>query len=127
MQKSNTKGWVPTAIFTKIGKPGKVVTNYHQGGKLAYLPETLQGAGYTPEQRADMEERLKELGVRVGQCFDRYKKGMRELGLDVAIDDHGNIWILEVNTRPCFYPLKYMSDKQMYRRVVRYAKRRSFA
>lgn len=122
VQKSNSNVWIPTAIFTKIGKPGKVVTNYHQGGKLSTLKETLEGANYSDKQIMDTKKKLGELGVEVGKCFDNNKEGMRELGLDVAIDQDDHFWILEVNTRPCFYPLKNMNDKKMYQRVVRYAK-----
>jgi glutathione synthase/RimK-type ligase-like ATP-grasp enzyme len=122
VQKSNSNVWIPTAIVTKIGKPDKIVTNYHQGGKLSYLRETLEGANYSDEQIMDTEKGLEQLGVEVGKCFDNNKEGMRELGLDVAIDQDGHFWILEVNTRPCIYPLKNMNDKKMYKRVVRLAK-----
>jgi hypothetical protein len=49
--------------------------------------------------------------------LDRNRKGFRELGLDVAIDKRGRFWILEVNTRPQFYPLKHMWNKQLYQRI----------
>ncbi|MGO4373811.1 hypothetical protein AB4Z21_24220 [Paenibacillus sp. MCAF20] len=31
-------------------------------------------------------------------------------------------WILEVNTKPQFYPLKKLGDKTMYNRIISYAK-----
>ncbi|MNR59562.1 Tubulin-tyrosine ligase family protein [compost metagenome] len=61
---------------------------------------------------------LKQLGVSVGHNFDQNFKGFRELGLDVAIDNKGKPWILEVNTRPQFYPLKNMSNRKLYKRIV---------
>jgi glutathione synthase/RimK-type ligase-like ATP-grasp enzyme len=121
VQKVNGRGWVSSAVFSKIGKPGKVVTNYHQGGKLATLRATLQGAGYSEDRIIKTQRNLKQLGVDVGICFDQNKQGMRELGLDVAIDQEGRFWILEVNTRPQFYPLKNL-DKSLHQRIIRYAK-----
>jgi glutathione synthase/RimK-type ligase-like ATP-grasp enzyme len=122
IQKPKDKGWVPSAVFTKVGKKNKVVTNYHQGGKLAFLEETLKAAGYSARGITKAKEKLNHMGVSTGRCFSRHRKGFRELGLDVAIDSKGRYWILEVNTRPQFYPLKYMNDKRMYHRIVKYGK-----
>ena len=122
MQKTNDGQWVNSGIFSKIGKPGVVATNYNQGGKIGFLTPTLSGAGYSQADIRQMKSRLKKLGKDVGKCFDRHKKGFRELGLDVALDRNRKMWILEVNTRPQFYPLKQMNDTSIYRRIVYYAK-----
>ncbi len=122
VQKSNKGSWKSTALFTKIGKPNKVATNYHQGGKLGYFQQTLSGAGFSKTSIERKEAELRELGVSVGRLFDRRKAGFRELGLDVALDKSGRAWILEVNTRPQFYPLRHIGDKGMYPRILSYAK-----
>lgn len=122
VQKTNKGKWVSTAIFTKIGKQGKVATNYNQGGKIRYFNETMSGAGYNKSAIQRAEADLKRLGVSVGINFDHHIKGIRELGLDVALDSVGKKWILEVNTRPQFYPLKNMRNKRLYRRILSYAK-----
>ncbi|WP_307398984.1 YheC/YheD family protein [Paenibacillus anaericanus] len=122
VQKMNKGTWVSSAIFMKIGKTGRVATNYNQGGKIGYFHQTMSGAGYSTAEIELMETRLKGLGVSVGKNFDQHKKGFKELGLDVALDSKGKPWILEVNTRPQFYPLKNMKDKTTYKRIVSYAK-----
>ncbi|CAM4424548.1 YheC/YheD family protein [Paenibacillus alkaliterrae] len=122
VQKSNKGSWKSTALFTKIGRPGKVATNYHQGGRLGYFRQTLSGAGFGTTAVRRKEQELKKLGESVGRIFDEHGNGFRELGLDVALDGKGNAWILEVNTRPQFYPLKHMTDKSMHRRIMEYAR-----
>ncbi|QMV44948.1 YheC/YheD family protein [Cohnella cholangitidis] len=122
VQKTNKGTWKNTATFTKIGIPGKVATNYHQGGRLAFLRQTLSGAGYSKTAIERKENELAKLGKSVGRLFTTRIKGFRELGLDVALDNKGRAWILEVNTRPQFYPLKNMRNKAMYRRIISYAK-----
>jgi glutathione synthase/RimK-type ligase-like ATP-grasp enzyme len=122
VQKTNKGTWKSTAIFTKIGKPGKVATNYNQGGKLGFLASTLSGSGYSSSRIGKIRSRLERMGVAAGRCFDRHRNGFRELGLDVALDPDGTPWILEVNTRPQFYPLKHFKDRTLYRRIVSYAK-----
>lgn len=122
VQKTNKGAWVSSAIFTKVGRRGKVATNYNQGGTIGYFHPTMLRAGYNKSYIQHTEARLKRLGVSVGNTFDHHIKGFRELGLDVALDSKGTPWILEVNTRPQFYPLMNMKDKKLYRRIVFYAK-----
>ncbi|MDR6551118.1 YheC/YheD family protein [Paenibacillus qinlingensis] len=118
VQKTNQGSWITTGLFTKIGRPGKVATNYNQGGTIGYFKSTMRGAGYSKADIQERETHLKQMGVTVGNTFDYHKRGFRELGLDVAIDSKGNPWILEVNTRPQFYPLKNMSNRKLYQRMV---------
>ncbi|WP_239615525.1 YheC/YheD family protein [Cohnella mopanensis] len=122
VQKTNAGDWVSTAVFTKIGRPGKVATNYNQGGKIDFFRSTLSAAGYHAASIQRMEAKLKRMGVSAGHCFDRHMKGFRELGLDIALDSEGKPWILEVNTRPQIYPLKHLKDKGLYRRIISFAK-----
>ncbi|XID93718.1 YheC/YheD family protein [Paenibacillaceae bacterium WGS1546] len=122
VQKPASGKWRTTVVFSKIGKKGKIVNNYNQGGKVAYFRETMKGAGYSDEKIKRTYDQLSRLGQNAGACFDRHSAGFRELGLDVAIDKKGRQWILETNTRPQFYPLKKLWDKKLYRRIVDYAK-----
>ncbi|WP_308636903.1 YheC/YheD family protein [Paenibacillus silvisoli] len=122
MQKTAKGRWVPTLLFVKLGKPGKVVTNYHQGGRLAHIDGTLRRAGYTKAQTNDYKRLARMLGKRTARCFDRRSSRFYELGLDVALDRDGKLWILEVNTRPSFSALKSFKNKKFYRTAVRYGK-----
>ncbi|SFA74351.1 YheC/D like ATP-grasp [Cohnella sp. OV330] len=122
VQKTNAQAWRSSALFTKIGISGKVATNYHQGGRLGKFRQTLSGAGFGSDAIRRKERELKRLGVSVGKLFDRRKRGFRELGLDVALDRSGRTWILEVNTRPQFYPLR-RGDQALYRRIMSYARK----
>jgi glutathione synthase/RimK-type ligase-like ATP-grasp enzyme len=117
VQKTNKGKWISTAMCTKIGMPDKIATNYHQGGRLGYLHQTLVGAGYKHKSILRKEAALKRLGVTVGKRFDSNRRGFRELGLDVALDTEGKLWILEVNTRPAIYPWKHLKGRKLYRRI----------
>ncbi len=120
VQKSKRGKWVATAIFVKLGLKNKVVTNYHQGGRLALVKPTLLRAGCTAAEIEDYLRRLKTLGLKTARCFEGKSRRFKELGLDVALDRKGRLWILEVNTRPNFYGLKTLPDKSLYRTVIRY-------
>lgn len=118
LQKENSGSWTHSAIFSKIGKPGKVATNYHQGGSIGTLDGTLRGAGYSGPRIRQLRGELRTIGSNTARCFDRHLKGFRELGLDVAVDKDGRCWILEVNTRPQFRAL-LKTHRAMYDRIYR--------
>lgn len=122
VQKTNKGAWKSTAMFTKIGNPHKVATNYNQGGKIGYLAPTLAGAGFSKSDIRRTEHKLAWMGVAVGHVFDRHSRQFRELGLDVALDTKGRSWILEVNTRPQIYPLKTLKSRTLYHRILHYAR-----
>lgn len=123
MLQKNKKGiWITSAIFAKVGLPGKVATNYNQGGKLKYIEPTLTGAGFSKKQVQKQKQELTTVGRAVAKVFDQHMKGFKELGLDVAIENNRKLWILEVNTRPQFYPLKKMPNKKFYQRILNASK-----
>ncbi|MCV4234640.1 YheC/YheD family protein [Virgibacillus sp. LDC1] len=122
VQKTRQGTWVSTALFTKVGKPNKVATNYNQGGSIGTFKKTMSGANFGPAFTQQLESELKGLGIAVGKNFDRHYRGFKELGLDVAVDASGRPWILEVNTRPQIYPLKTLKDHSLYYKVLSYGK-----
>ncbi len=122
VQKTKPGAWVSTALFTKVGNPKKVATNYNQGGTIKTFHKTMNGANFSSTFTPQLESELKRLGVAVGHNFDRHYRGFHELGLDVAVDSKGKAWILEVNTRPQIYPLKALKDKSLYHRILSYGK-----
>lgn len=122
VQKTNSGKWKSTALFLKIGTGNKIVTNYNQGGKIGNFRSTLSGAGFDTASIHHIEAELKRMGISTGKHFDRYQKGFKELGLDVALDSRRKLWILEVNTRPQIYPIKTLKDRTLYQHVLSYAK-----
>lgn len=122
VQKTKQGAWVSTALFSKVGSPNKVATNYNQGGTIKTFGKTMKGTDFSSTFAPYLELELKRLGVAVGESFDRHYKGFHELGLDVAVDSKGRAWILEVNTRPQIYPLKALNDKSLYHKILSYGK-----
>lgn len=122
VQKTKTSDWKATALFCKVGRSNKVTTNYNQGGSVQFIDPTLIGAGFDDASRAAVKAELRQLGLSVASIFSKRSTHFKELGLDVAIDTSGRLWILEVNTRPQFYPLKHMKNKALYRKILSYAK-----
>ncbi|MEW5783489.1 MAG: YheC/YheD family protein [Bacillota bacterium] len=94
--------WEVTGWLVKIAAPGKAVTNRRRGGKLVDFNTALLRAGLNKSSIVKTANRLSYLCSRTAFVLNRRYAGLRELGVDIALDQNARPWILEVNTRPEF-------------------------
>ncbi|MNP63561.1 hypothetical protein D3C76_1589710 [compost metagenome] len=74
------------------------------------------------EEQTNFTGGLKRLGVSVAKQLDAAYPGIKEIGIDIAVDRSHKSWILEVNTCPDPYIFRILKDKDIFRKVIRYAK-----
>ncbi|MNC18497.1 hypothetical protein D3C75_663990 [compost metagenome] len=65
---------------------------------------------------------MNRLGVKAAVQLSGSYPGLREIGVDIALDKGLHPWILEVNTFPDPCPFTKLPDSRMLRRIVRYGK-----
>lgn len=114
--------WEVTAMIAKMMAKGKVVTNYCQGSTLVEFEQALLKAGLSMAKTNQVKDFLTFLGERTANVLNEKYQGLRELGMDVALDSRIKPWILEVNTKPK-YPRGLSSKFDRYRRIIRRAYR----
>lgn len=108
--------WETTGMFAKVAKKGLAVTNVKAGGSILPVEAYLKGMGMDEEQQQRVIQEMKTLSERIADTFTaRYRN--RVLGLDVALDRHGKLWLIEVNTLPSLKILRRI-DKRMYERTM---------
>jgi Glutathione synthase/Ribosomal protein S6 modification enzyme (glutaminyl transferase) len=120
VQKNPQSAWETTGMIGRVAHPRKIVTNYHAGGTPKPV-ETLMSAHLKPGQWPSFEARLRRLGVTVAAALERKFPRLKEIGIDVAIDEDLQLWILEVNTLPDPFLFKRLPDKSVFRKMYAYA------
>lgn len=122
VQMSPAGRWETTGIIGRLAHPRKIVTNYHAGGTPMPLERLmkahLEAAGRTV---GDYSRELSKLGEDVAVTLGTRFPGLKEIGIDVAVDTELMPWILEVNTLPDPYIFLKLPDRSVYRRIRRYA------
>lgn len=119
-QKNLQNSWETTGILGRVAAPGKIITNIHGGGRLATFEELV-----LPQLKKDGYKNLKDelyrLGIHTAVQLQSSYPRLKEIGIDIALDDYGRPWILEVNTLPGIYGFGLLPDKEAYRKIKRYA------
>lgn len=122
MVQRNPQGkWVTTGIIGRVADPRKIVTNVHNGGKLRSV-ETLMGSYLSGAKLQAFIRELRSLGVKSAQALQERYPGLKEIGVDVAVDEKHRPWILEVNTAPDPYIFRWLKDKNIFKTVYTYWK-----
>lgn len=120
VQRTPSKKWETTGFIGRVAAQQKIITNYHGGGMIKPIEELL-GPYLDPHQFSLLYKEMKTIGVRTAAQMARKFPNLKEIGLDLAIDEQLRPWILEVNTLPALFPFKYLKDKDIYKKIRRYA------
>lgn len=99
VQKNKFGRWSITSIVGRMAKETSIVSNSSRGGTIQTVTNTLQQVD--PEQPKPTVKRLRQTALSVAEAFERQVTGhYAELGIDLAVDRRGKIWLLEINSKP---------------------------
>ncbi|TJY43938.1 YheC/YheD family protein [Cohnella pontilimi] len=121
VQKNSRNRWETTGIIGRVASRGKIVTNYHSGGKPIDA-QTLLKPYLSTESLHRFNTTLALVGAKAAETLGKAFPGVNMVGADIGIDSHFHPWIIELNTKPDPYIFKHLKDKSVYCKVLRYAK-----
>lgn len=112
--------WVYAGIVGKLGEKHSITTNLACGGKaIPFRLAMTDTLGLTYEEIRDLRDELRDLSFLIADELTFTYPGLRELGIDYAIDTDGQAWILEVNTTPGHRLFKGLPNEKIYKRIIR--------
>lgn len=91
--------WEFRAMVGRLARPGLFVTNLCKGGRLLRCrPALRMSLPHIPT--IEKQREMRELTRNCIAVLEKKFPGISQLGFDYGLDEAGQIWILEVNTRP---------------------------
>ncbi|WP_042356561.1 YheC/YheD family protein [Bacillus rubiinfantis] len=88
--------WLVTAIAAKIAGSGSVTTHLRSGGVIKTLEEL-----FSREESAKYTHKLSTAALDLSRALAENMEGIiGEIGFDLGLDRHGNVWLFEANSKP---------------------------
>jgi hypothetical protein len=99
VQKGKRGEWTVSSMVARLGR-NMVVSNIARGGSMVSAAQALRICGPTLSGPVSVES-LKRVSLRLARLLEKSLQGhYAEFGIDLGVDIHGRIWLLEVNSKP---------------------------
>ncbi|WP_159881604.1 YheC/YheD family endospore coat-associated protein [Paenibacillus puerhi] len=99
VQRCETGQWKVTSIVARIAGNHHFVSNIARGGTLSSVKSALARSG-TPAAAGGLSK-LRRASLRIAKGIEARVQGhFAELGVDLALDASGHVWLIEVNSKP---------------------------
>lgn len=118
VQKDGSGDWQVTGMVGKVGGRDSITSNLHGGGEAMPLRKLL----YSRFSRHHSEQIIVasyQLALIIADHLEKKFGRLCELGLDLAIDEDGDVWLLEVNPKPSREVFARIKDWDGYQKAIR--------
>jgi hypothetical protein len=100
VQKNRSGEWAVTSLVARIGQ-NRIVSNVARGGSMFPAAQALQMCGPWQNSSRPSVHTLSRTALQVARELEHSLDGhYAEFGIDLGVDVHGRIWLLEVNSKP---------------------------
>jgi hypothetical protein len=94
--KDDSGEWHVTALAAKIAGRGSVTTHARSGGEVKTVAEIFQ-----QDECKLYTEKLVKAALQLSNSIANNMEGIiAEIGFDLGIDKHGDVWLFEANSKP---------------------------
>jgi hypothetical protein len=102
VQKNLTGKWTITSIVARTASSDHFVSNLARGGTLSTALEAVTKSNLqSGVSRNEAVRRLQQAALHIARGVDeQIPAHFGELGIDLALDTSGRVWLLEVNSKP---------------------------
>jgi len=119
VQKNGDGRWSVTGCAARIGAPGSVTANLHGGGTARPAETVLRERFHHSSRVSSIMDEMENTSMIAASLLERRYGRLCELGLDLAVDPSGRVWLLEVNPKPGRDIFRRIGDLHAYRTAVR--------
>ncbi|MGD9677600.1 MAG: YheC/YheD family protein [Vulcanibacillus sp.] len=122
VQKNSTGIWAVTSMVARIAKDQYIVSNIAQGGTQGNVINTINLASPILAKKIK-KTHFRKYALSIAKQLELKTPGnFAELGIDLALDDNGKLWLLEVNSKPSKNDEQKLSNepRPSVKRLVQY-------
>lgn len=101
LQRNGEGDWKRTKSFARVAKSGEFTSNLSSGGEALPVETVLKSVYKAEGRRARCRRTVNRVAFMVTTVIEEQSgKMFGELGVDIGLDENGNVWVIEVNSKP---------------------------
>lgn len=125
VQRNELGEWSLTSIVARTAGQHNFVSNLARGGSLSRVQDIVGRSNLNSTNKSNLHRKLGLAALKIAKGIENQITGhFAELGIDLAADTHGKIWLIEVNSKPSKEdntPLIENKTRPSVIKVIRYA------
>lgn len=119
VQKDGSGEWQVTGCAGRIGPERSVTSNLHGGGTAIPMDTLLRRRFGSDNMVNDIKQNAYDLGLNIVRHLEEKFGMLCEVGIDLAVDPKGHVWLLEVNPKPSREVFYRIGEIDTYRKAIR--------
>jgi hypothetical protein len=118
IQKNGSGDWEVTGCAGRIGPPKSITSNLHGGGNAIAMHKLLTHRFASKDKAEQIKTEIYSFAHKLAPFLETKFGTLCELGVDIAVDPQGDVWLLEVNPKPSREVFRRIGEKETYRKAV---------
>lgn len=119
MHKASQNEWEIVAIGAKAAGFGSVTTHVRTGGSILPTEKLLNTV--FGDQASEIKQSIIDTAKIIAKTLEQQVSGpLGELGMDIGVDQSGQVWLFEVNSKPGRHIFLHPSLKEAGRQSAKY-------
>jgi len=113
--------WRVTGKLAKVAGKGYVVTNVRRSqGRIVSLEKAVRMSDIPGASTGALSALMDDVALQTARQLRKAYPSKRTIGLDLAVDRDGRVWIIEANFTPMLGLFRKLKDRSMYRTILSY-------
>lgn len=118
IQKNAEGAWEVTGCAGRIGPSRSITSNLHGGGKAVTMNALLSLRFHQKDQLQAIKDELYSFSMQTAAYLEEKFGMLCELGIDLAVDSQGKVWLIEVNPKPSREVFRRIGEINTYKKAI---------
>ena len=117
-RRSNSSTWVTTGMLARVASEGYFITSVTN--QIIPVETAIESSSLHDVSFNDLICEINHVVLLAANRFFESYPSCQLIGMDIGIDIHGDIWILDADFNPMITLFKWLDDPGMYERIKSY-------
>ncbi|KRE98354.1 hypothetical protein ASG89_04905 [Paenibacillus sp. Soil766] len=118
VQRHTKSEWQVTGMLAKVAGKGYIITNIRRsGGRVVTVEKAIQGSELQDMQTSALLAELRSVALQTANQIGPSYRWVKTMGIDMAFDKQGHVWIIEVNFAPMLELFLKLPNKSTFHKI----------